>query len=418
VRSLKHIGIAAAALTGTITGCERAAPPAEAPLAARELTAPAGPGSGEPQLALGPRGEVVLSWLEPAAGDDYALRYSTLDLGAGKWGPPTVVAAGANWYVNPMDMPSVQPITADVWAAHWLESSATSQFAYDIAIATSTDGGRTFGTSRRLNDDDTDAEHGFVTLFPWGDSIGAVWLDGRELAHFHQQEPTAPELEIAPVGTNLRYARVAYDGVIAEQGLVDRLACDCCQTDVAITARGPLVAYRDRTEGEIRDIAVRAHDGAAWSDPVRLGPDNWQIEGCPVNGPAIAARGATVVVAWFTAAANEPRVRIARSTDQGTNFAPPIDVDTDGAFGQVDVILANDDSAIVSWWRRNPSGGTQLSLRRITAAGELGAAQTVATSTASRPLDVPQMVVSENQLVIAWTQFGEQPLVRTLLAPL
>jgi len=163
-------------------------------------------------------------------------------------------------------------------------------------------------------------------------------------------------------------------------------------------------------------VVVRRHDGTDWGDPVRLGPDNWQIEGCPVNGPAIAARGTNVAVAWFTAAEGRPRVRLARSTDRGTEFALPVDIDADGAHGQVDVVLLDDDSAIVSWWRRNPSGGTQLTVRRVAASGALGEPEIVAKSAASRPLDVPQMVESGGHLVLAWTQFGEQSLVRTLLA--
>jgi hypothetical protein len=400
---------------GIFAGCNDAPSPAAPLLAIDTLPAPAGTGSGEPQLAVGPGGEVLLSWLEPD-GADYVLKYARLDGRA--WSRPTEVARGDDWYVNPMDMPSVQPITRDVWIAHWLVASVTSRFAYNIAVATSKDGGRTFGAARLLNDDGTDAEHGFVTLFPWNDAIGAVWLDGREVAHFHDQEPTAPELETTPVGTNLRYARLSFDGDIVEQGVIDRLVCDCCQTDVAVTARGPLVVYRDRTAGEIRDIAVRRHDGTQWTDPVRLGSDNWQIEGCPVNGPAIAARGSTVVAAWFTAAAGRPRVRLARSTDMGENFASPIDVDTDGAFGQVDVVLADDDSAIVSWWRRSPSGGTQLSVRRIAASGALGEVQVVGKSHASRPHDVPQMVASGKYLVFVWTEGGEDSMVRTSLAPL
>lgn len=400
---------------GLLAGCENPGTAPEAPVAIEELASPAAPGSAEPQLATDAAGRAVLSWIEPS-GDGHALKHSTLDLDARQWDTPRIAAAGDDWYVNPMDLPSVQPITADLWAAHWLVASAASPFAYDIAVATSQDGGASFGDPALLNDDGTAAEHGFVTLFPWGGAVGAVWLDGRELAQFHEQEPTAPELEVQPVGTNLRFARLTADGAVVEQGLIDRLVCDCCQTDVALTARGPLVVYRDRTDGEIRDIVIRSHGGSGWSDPVRLAPDNWQIEGCPVNGPAIAARGATVVIAWFTAAGDQPRVRVVRSTDQGRRFAAPIDVDTDGSFGQVDVVLAGDDSAVVSWWRRNPSGGTQLAARRISAGGALGAVQVVATSPASRPLDVPQMAATGEHVVFAWTQSGEHSLVRTLLA--
>src|SRR5690606_13838480 len=151
----------------------------------------------------------------------------------------------------------------------------------------------------------------FVSLFPWDDAIGAVWLDGRRLAEQFEQgefDPDAP-----PVGMSLRYARIGYDGDVVESGELDELACDCCQTDAAVTDAGPVVVYRDRTFGEIRDnVAVRYADGA-WQQGVTLGPDGWRIEGCPVNGPAVAARGMEVVAAWFTAPGNAPKTRFARS---------------------------------------------------------------------------------------------------------
>ena len=42
---------------------------------------------------------------------------------------------GEDFMVNWADMPSVQPITADVWAAHWLHFAPDSAGAYHIATA-------------------------------------------------------------------------------------------------------------------------------------------------------------------------------------------------------------------------------------------------------------------------------------------
>ena len=41
-----------------------------------------------------------------------------------------------------------------------------------------------------------------------------------------------------------------------ERAVLDARACDCCQTDAAMTSAGPVVVYRNRTEEEIRDIYI------------------------------------------------------------------------------------------------------------------------------------------------------------------
>ena len=249
-----------------------------APLAWSALRTPAAPGSGEPRLTASPDGEVVLSWLEPNA-EDYELKYSLLGTGGGA--PLRRSRAVANFVVNPADFPSVNPITEELWAAHWLVSSPTSPFAYDIAIATSRDGGRHWGEPRLLNDDGTDAEHGFVTLFAWDGDVGAVWLDGRELAEFHDQDPTAPELETAPVGTNLRFARLDADATVIEQGVVDRLACDCCQTAVVVTERGPLSRIATARTTRFATSSFARMPTAAGRNPCGWGPTTGRSRDVP-----------------------------------------------------------------------------------------------------------------------------------------
>ena len=375
-----------------------------APLEVRMLEAPAAGGSGQPDLAAGPGGEVVLSWLEPGDGGASSLQYATLRDGA--WSAAGTVVRGENLFVNWADVPSIVPITAELWAAHWLELVEGSFGAYDVAAAVSRDAGATWSEPRLLNDDDTETEHGFATLFAWGDGVGAVWLDGRELAEWSFDEPEAL------LGVSLRYARLTPEGEIVERGIVDELVCDCCQTDVAMTATGPIVIYRDRTPAEIRDVVVRRHDGGGWRDAVGLGEEGWHLEGCPVNGPAIAARADDVAAAWFTAAGGVARVRFARSADGGAAFGPAVDIDAEGAFGQVDVLLLDTGTAVVSWWRRAP-GGTALAMRTIARDGALGPIHTIVEKAVAQPLDVPEMTLAGDALLVTWTDEGDGGRVRT-----
>ena len=66
--------------------------------------------------------------------------------------------------------------------------------------------------------------------------------------------------------------------------------------------------------------------------------DGWQIEGCPVNGPAIDTDGGRAVVAWFTAANNTPKVKVAFSGDDGVTFGKAFEIDKGTPSGRVDVI--------------------------------------------------------------------------------
>ena len=160
---------------------------------------------------------------------------------------------------------------------------------------------------------------------------------------------------------------------------------------------------------------MRRHVDGAWHEAVAAGADGWHIEGCPVNGPAIAADGERVAVAWFTAAGGAPRVRFARSADGAASFAPALDLDGAGSFGQVGLVLAADGTAKVTWWRAAAGGGTDLVLRTVAPDGALGEPRVLAHSGAVQPVDVPQIVAVGDDLLIAWTSLDDDATVHVLL---
>jgi hypothetical protein len=400
------ISLMLAAVAAALGGCAPEPPADTAAFSTRAVPFPGGVGSAQPRLTSGPDGTPVLSWLEPTD-DGAVLRYATYEGDA--FSAPREVARGPDLLVNWADLPSVQPITADVWAAHWLRLAPDSAGAYHVATAVSRDGGRSFGAPVQLNDDSAEAEHGFVELFAWNGAIGAFWLDGRQLAEWSFDEPDKL------LGTSLRVAQLDYSGSVVAREIVDELVCDCCQPDRAMTSTGPVVAYRDRTPEEIRDVVVRRHVDGAWAEAVAAGVDGWHIEGCPVNGPAIAADGEGVAVAWFTAANDVPRVRFARSTDGAATFAPALDLDGAGSFGQVGLVLGGDGAAKVTWWRAAAGGGTDLVLRTVAPDGSLGAPRVLAHSGAVQPVDVPQVVAIGEDLLVAWTSLDDDVTVHVLL---
>ncbi len=378
-------------------------------LAQMAIASPTGPDSAEPHLVRGADGSVVLSWLDHA-GSQSSLRYSML--AGNQWRPAVTVASGDNWFVNWADFPSVVPVSGDLWVAHWLVRQTGGTYAYDVVIAVSRDGGSSWAEPLTPHDDGTPTEHGFVSLFPRPGGVGALWLDGRNMvADGQHAEPDSSG------GMTLRSAVISDRSAITQSLVVDDLVCDCCQTDVAMAAAGPVVVYRNRTENEIRDIYMARMIEGRWQKGVPVAEDGWEIAGCPVNGPAVAAAGRHVAVGWFTAAHDEPRVRFARSSDGGGSFESALDVDAGSVSGRVSVALFDNGGAVISWLRDGASGQGEFVIRSISPTGAMGPVRTIAPTATTRPAGFPQMVSDGERLIFAWTDAsGEVPRVLTAIA--
>jgi hypothetical protein len=210
---------------------------------------------------------------------------------------------------------------------------------------------------------------------------------------------------------SMQSVSVASTGALGAEQPVDLRTCDCCQVAATVAVSGPVVAYRDRTEDEIRDIAVvRLVDGK-WTRPTIVHADAWHIEACPVNGPALAARGDTVAIAWFTGAQDTARVRVAFSLDGGERFAPPVRVDGGAPAGRVGISLDESGDALVSWLERVPPEDAEVRVRRVARSGELGAPVTISRTKAARASGFPRIVRRGDALVAAWTVPGDSARV-------
>jgi hypothetical protein len=337
--------------------------------------------------SLTPSGDgLLLTWLEPAPPKAHALRVSRFK--DGRWSAPVTIAAGDDFFANWADFPAVASAPDGSLTAHWLARTGSETYAYGIFLARSTDGGATWAPAGLLHSDRLPTEHGFVSWIPEGRGLRAVWLDGREM----------PKEGPMTLRTGLVTAKPE------SEELLDARVCDCCQTDAALTADGPIVAYRDRSDKEVRDIYVIRKTAAGWSTPAPVHQDNWQIPGCPVNGPAVAAAGKRVAVAWFTAAEPAgPRVQIAFSEDGGQKFGEPVLIDGEKPPGRVDLQLSPHGDAIVSWLGSQGEGAA-VRLRRVSPQGKAGAPVTVAATSSARSSGFPRTAVSGDRLWLAWVE--------------
>ncbi len=369
------------------------------------LEMPAGPGSSEPNLTVGPDGRVYLTWQEPV-GAGHELRFAVLE-GDG-WVEARTIAAGDDWFVNWADFPTLVVLPDGRLAAHYLQRHESGErYHYDVEVVQSADGGASWSAPVRPHRDGVPAEHGFVSLFPdGGDRIGIVWLDGR------QYDPRFGGSE----EMMLKYTTLDAQGALGDEQSIDDRVCDCCQTAWARTSAGPVVAYRGRSAEEIRDIHLARHTPNGWVNAT-VHDDGWQIAACPVNGPAVVAEGDRVAVAWFTAAADTPRVLVAFSSDGGSSFAAPVRVDGGDPAGRVDLVMLEDGGVLVSWLERGDDEVAEIRARGVNRSGA-GGSVTIARSTQARASGFPRMARSGEGVVFAWTDAGEGGGVRVARARL
>jgi hypothetical protein len=379
----------------------------EPSLTIQKTQSPTDGDSREPDLTTTPDGRIILSWVERLGEKRYALRASILD--RDRWSEARTVSEGENWFINWADFPSVVALKDGSLAAHWLVKSGAATYAYDVNISQSSDAGKSWTKPLVPHRDNTQTEHGFVSLIPLDDGrLGAVWLDGRSMKNLKESDEHAP----APESMTLRYAAIDAAGNLSDEAELDERVCECCQTSAAVTSQGPIAVYRDRSQTEVRDIYIVRQVNGSWTRPQAVFADDWQINGCPVNGPSVAADGARVVVAWFTSAANTPRVKVAFSEDAGVTFSQPIQVDDGETVGRVDALLLPDGSALVCWLAGNAAGGA-IKVRRVQANGAVGTPAVIATTDISRSSGFPRMARLGDKVHFAWTEFGKPARVRT-----
>ena len=389
--------------------------PAVAPLAwtggISPMPSPAGGNSAQPQMTVSPRG-ILLSWIE-RAGTQATLKFA--ERTATGWTPARTAASGDDWFVNWADVPSVLRLDDGTLAAHWLQKSGPETYAYDVRLAHAKDDGRTWSDSFAPHHDGTKREHGFASLFQMpGAGLGLIWLDGRAMG-----TAAGHDAHGASEGAmSVRFGTFDTAWTQTSEMPVDLRVCECCPTTAAMTSDGPIVAYRNRTEDEIRDIYVSRLDHGKWTEPMPVHEDNWKIAACPVNGPMLSARGRNVVLSWFTVKDDVGHAYAAFSSDAGRTFGAPMRLDEASALGRVDVALLPDGSAAATWIEFADQRSS-FAVRRVEASGRTSPVTTVTAIAGARASGYPRIAVDRDEVVFAWTENQSgQSVVKTAAAKL
>ncbi len=324
-----------------------------------------------------------------------------------KWNTTTTVASGNDWFVNWADFPAIAVNDKSV-LTNLLHKSDSGAYTYDIKLnlkqtltQPSKPENSIWHRDLLLHDDGTKSEHGFVSLQPYGQkSFYAVWLDGRNTGGSMDHD-THSNMGGA---MTLRGAVISENGLISQEEEIDNRVCDCCQTDLAVTKdKQIIVAYRDRSEDEVRDIKIKKwNEITGWSQPLTVGNDNWKIAGCPVNGPALASFNNEYAVAWYTEAKGEAKVQLAFGSLKEDVLDIPIKINSNPTIGRIDLKMISSTEAIVSWVE-NVGDDTLIQLLKVDKNGAKGEVITVSKTNTARASGFPRMAVLDGTIFLAYT---------------
>ena len=269
-------------------------------LTVQPLSNPTGPSSLQAHWSTAADGSPLLSWVELAPDGLSKLQYAIRR--GGQWSQPQTIVANRRIFRQPAESPSVITFADGSLLAEWVEVQEKASEAEYIYVSASKDGTQ-WSTPVMAHQDRSPVQHALVSMAASGPrEASLIWLE-------------ALKGEEAP--SELKRTVVSSDGKVVKEESLDPDACTCCPTSIVKTSRGLLVAYRDHTSENIRDIAVIRFENGRWLPSRILNADKWEINACPVNGAWIAAKDNRVAIAWFTEADDDGRTQLVFSSDGG-----------------------------------------------------------------------------------------------------
>lgn len=277
-----------------------------------------------------------------------------------------------------------------------------------IRAAGSTDGGVTFAPARTVTAEAVTGARGWQTAaFGADGTVHVAWLDGRNAvaAAAPAAQSGAAHVHHGDMRQDIYHAMWRGTAVPVES-LVASDVCFCCKTALVSRGDNVYVAWRHLFSGGVRDIAVaRSTDGGrTFSHPVRVSADNWHIDACPDDGPALAIDDSgTLHVTWPTLVQEGDASRMgvfrAESVDGGQTFSPRIRVDPGIVPASHPKIALDAAGQPAIAWDETGEGRRVVRLR-------IGTAPPL-TMSEGRIASYPAVALSGDALVIAWTDQSE-----------
>jgi hypothetical protein len=328
--------------------------------------------------------------------------------------------------VSLIPRPGRDPAIVVVW-------TAKSPSGTRLWSARSDDGGASFGSPTLVPGSDAPGNRGWASIATSDRRrVVALWLDHREVpnagagagamgqANHQHGSGAAGQTDGAARAqlSKLFFGRL--DDATSTRALAGGV-CYCCKTAIAAGSNGRIyAAWRHVYSGNVRDIAfaMSADGGRAFSAPVRVSGDNWVLDGCPENGPALAVDDRQRIhIVWPTlvpadTAGVETLALFYATSSDGQHFTTRQRVPTQGVPRHPQIAVGLSGEIAVAW-DEQAGGARRVALARG-AIDPSGVARLVRqTIVDAAPAVYPVLGAVDDGMVVAWTSGpGGQTVIR------
>ncbi len=332
---------------------------------------------------------------------DQALYVDTSYDGGASYGAAVAVTPHAQPILaRAEDRPS---IAVDAQGGVYVVYTAGAHAAPVTYLAYSADGGRQFNAPLPVRDPADHSRHYQASMIvaPAG-QLYVFWNDERG------KEPAAAERHGAALyyATGDRPAMASLSNRKLAEGL-----CNCCRLDVDLDVDGlPVVLARFVYPGQVRDHGMlKASPAGLLGTPWRVTEDDWQIEACPMHGPALSiARDGRFHIAWFTQGRRRQGLFYAHSDDRGLHFSAPMALGRDqGLHGHADILALNERVVLV-WHHFDGNQNHIVAMQSYDRGATWSAPVTVAQTGAAA--DHPFLISNDRRVFLSWnsTEHGHR----------
>jgi hypothetical protein len=281
--------------------------------------------------------------------------------------------------------------------AVWGIDNASEKKKYGglVKYSQSFDNGKNWTEAKSLveNTESIDQRYFDIDLLPNGE-VAIIWLDSRT--------------KTKEQGSTLYYAATKGTTGFQDEKPIAETTCQCCRTDLFISKNGTInAAFRDIINDEIRDMVLTYSNdnGKTFSEPKRISPDNWKINGCPHTGPTMTENENGLHFSWYTSGGGSG-VFYCNSNDYGKSFSGR-NIVSDKPSAKHPQITALDNKDVFIVWdetvTENDNMSVKIGLQHRDLNGKIITTKYISSKNTTATFPIIE-AINKNQLLVAWSQ--------------